>query len=71
MKLSKTKIQKLNETLKRSGLELAADKYSNEVNCFCLNANETNEENEAMRAVRSELRTAKVLTDITWLSYFE
>jgi len=71
MTTSKTNLKKLNQKLAKYNLELEADRFSGQLRCFCTNLNYSSTELENMNFINSELRNAKVLTDITYMPYFK
>lgn len=71
MKITKKKLKELNKKLSGYSLELVADKYSKKLQCFCTTLKQDKEQLWNMNAINTEIRTAKVLTDITYLPYFK
>lgn len=71
LKIAKNKLTQLNNKLSNYNLELVVDQYSKKVQCFCTTLKQDREQLYNMEAINSEIRNAKVLTDITHLPYFK
>lgn len=71
MKITAKKLKELNKKLSRYNLELVVDVYSKKIQCFCTTLKQDKEQLWNMDMINSEIRSAKVLTDFTYLPYFQ